>query len=958
MFSLAIINAVSALRASWKAPIPAAPYLGRTVVPLALQSEVLRDVDQMKETSAASALFEIPVRKPEASPGKEDGTFSLGWKGMRERLGSRLFSLSSERWSQFFSECDGNDDGSIDRRELLVLFNRMGIAIDPEEVGLLFVQYDSDESGTLNLIEFKTMVRDLSSSALIPYALVWWKSTTTVFGAVRQWRQERKSLRLWREVFDELDLTKDGYLERNEIKTAFAKAGISVSDEDIERQLTKYDINNDGKFDFTEFSRMSTENLSRAVLFERARNKAKDRSMKFMEAQARAEYANEHRDVPYRMDTTYEARQLIEARIDEATFTEALDVLKVQDDFFCRFKLKYGAQIELNDYLTAERVLLFDALKAGDIDGIRALTNINWDFVYPPAHLDASGERALEAWCRSPLSLLVRPDEGNFPCFCRGMSNEERLGLVEDVLASGCADPNFPPIYWGGPAAHACFEGDVAALDILRKDGCNLKQKFEWLKQEEPTFSLAHAAAFNGNVEVLKYLRRFLPPSFFQTVDSTGSNPLHTLLESSRDLETARFLLSVGVDGFALNNLGRSPLSMAVEALPSLALELLQDKARFEYRWWGNDLYWYSFNGIVLPVDTADHDGSSPVTPLFFRDQDGKPARLEDLIIRHERKALLDTPVMRDLIEGKWASYAGPAYNRRIVTFVLMAVSSFVLAVSTAGDAIFYIAAGSTFVNWAFFFQGETERVLNKLREDTPPPVGENTKKVLFSIDALNVYNVAMTPLLATYVLASDAGLISLSPELDAIAAVLSGALQVTLTLYLLNLVTLFESIGPLLITTVQMVQDALRFLAVIAFVLLGYANGFYSLIHFGIGDENLPEETKGDYSYSAIVSNLGIWLSGQPDLSFIAPLSPNVQIGAYGLFWTFIGISSFVLLNLLIAIFNTTYEKVTANSFAEWLFIRLSTCREFEADMNLESIQSYLKQLRARDNQRAVRNS
>jgi hypothetical protein len=62
------------------------------------------------------------------------------------------------------------------------------------------------------------------------------------------------------------------------------------------------------------------------------------------------------------------------------------------------------------------------------------------------------------------------------------------------------------------------------------------------------------------------------------------------------------------------------------------------------------------------------------------------------------------------------------------------------------------------------------------------------------------------------------------------------------------------------------------------------------------------------------------------------------------------------VLLNLLIAIFNTTYERIQRNSFAEWLFIRLRTTIEFEADKALPGVQVYYNQLEARDNQRAVR--
>ena len=204
--------------------------------------------------------------------------------------------------------------------------------------------------------------------------------------------------------------------------------------------------------------------------------------------------------------------------------------------------------VELSDYLTAERVQLLDALKEGDVDSIRALTNIDWNFVYPPAIVNATtGERSLEAWCRSPLCLLVRPDEGNFQRKMAGIDEDERQELIEDVLASGCADPNFPPIYWANPALHACFEGDVAALDALRQAGCDLRQRVEWLLQEAPEFSLVHAAAYNGQVEVLRYLRQYMPPSFFRITDAEGSNPLHTLLESSRDMATARFLLDVGV---------------------------------------------------------------------------------------------------------------------------------------------------------------------------------------------------------------------------------------------------------------------------------------------------------------------------------------------------------------------------------------------------------------------------
>ena len=57
------------------------------------------------------------------------------------------------------------------------------------------------------------------------------------------------------------------------------------------------------------------------------------------------------------------------------------------------------------------------------------------------------------------------------------------------------------------------------------------------------------------------------------------------------------------------------------------------------------------------------------------------------------------------------------------------------------------------------------------------------------------------------------------------------------------------------------------------------------------------------------------LWLTGQPDLDLISPLSPGVQTGANVLFWSFIITSYFVLLNLLIAIFNTTCDRCGART-------------------------------------------
>ena len=150
------------------------------------------------------------------------------------------------------------------------------------------------------------------------------------------------------------------------------------------------------------------------------------------------------------------------------------------------------------------------------------------------------------------------------------------------------------------------------------------------------------------------------------------------------------------------------------------------------------------------------------------------------------------------------------------------------------------------------------------------------------------------------------------------------------------------------------MLYDALKFSGVLIIVVLGYANGFYSLIHSASTEAQLLE-LDFDYSYLGILTEMSIWLTAGGSLDIVKPLDPQIQLGVEVLFWTFIASAYFVLLNLLIAIFNTTYERIVSNSISEWLYVRLKTLLEFESDFENAGVQEYYAQLRSRDGQRAV---
>ena len=245
------------------------------------------------------------------------------------------------------------------------------------------------------------------------------------------------------------------------------------------------------------------------------------------------------------------------------------------------------------------------------------------------------------------------------------------------------------------------------------------------------------------------------------------------------------------------------------------------------------------------------------------------------------------------------------------------------------------------------------QRTKLKGRPVASEPSGNSRALASTFFDALGVFELITVPTVTSFRLLEHLSLVSLSEQQVAVLASIDGVLQVSLALSMLNLVSLFRVLGPLLITVVQMLSDSVRFAIVIGIVIIGYANGFYSLIHFGVTSAYL-ESLNFDYSYGSIVSEMCLWLTGQPNLDLISPLSSSVQLGADLLFWSFIVTSYFVLLNLLIAIFNTTYERILSNSVAEWLFIRLKTTVEFENDnASVDGVISYYEQLQERDNQR-----
>ena len=304
----------------------------------------------------------------------------------------------------------------------------------------------------------------------------------------------------------------------------------------------------------------------------------------------------------------------------------------------------------------------------------------------------------------------------------------------------------------------------------------------------------------------------------------------------------------------------RSTPTPSTIASPQRAFRRPNLRCARRYRWWGNDLYWFSFTGVVLPIHergappatapTTDAKAANPanpsvgapppppsishateaaisaaaetatataaaaieapdpspmppagplpppavdrlpagtrLSPLVLNDQDGLPATVEELILRHDRKELLETPVMLDLLERKWDYFAGERYRSRIIIFAAMLLSVFAASLAEPGTLPFYLAVPSTAVTWALFGQEQLRRLRASLakRRAGLAESGDSSRprSLAFTANffgALDVYNFALVPIVTAYRIAADAGLTSVAVEDNALLASLSGGLQV-----------------------------------------------------------------------------------------------------------------------------------------------------------------------------------
>jgi calmodulin len=140
-----------------------------------------------------------------------------------------------------FAMVDKDADGRITPRELMSVMSGLGFKSDDVLIKQMISRFDADGNGTLEFDEFHDMMR------------------ASMDGTTR-WEKLKKAHTppdTWK-AFKVFDRNSDGYISKTELYQTMKELGVKLSMDDLNEMMKAADINQDGRIDYAEFSKLMT----------------------------------------------------------------------------------------------------------------------------------------------------------------------------------------------------------------------------------------------------------------------------------------------------------------------------------------------------------------------------------------------------------------------------------------------------------------------------------------------------------------------------------------------------------------------------------------------------------------------------------------------------------------------------------------------------------------------------
>ncbi|XP_069131579.1 calmodulin-2-like [Argopecten irradians] len=142
-------------------------------------------------------------------------------------------SLTQEKKDDFreaFALFDKDGNGHISTNELMAVMQSLGQNPTTDEVKEMIAEVDKNGNGTVEFEEFcKMMIRK---------------------------EEEQDPEEALREAFKVFDKDGNGFISAKELQYTMKNLGNELTEEEVDEMIQEADVNNDGKIDYKEFSKI------------------------------------------------------------------------------------------------------------------------------------------------------------------------------------------------------------------------------------------------------------------------------------------------------------------------------------------------------------------------------------------------------------------------------------------------------------------------------------------------------------------------------------------------------------------------------------------------------------------------------------------------------------------------------------------------------------------------------
>merc|ERR1719219_3214744 len=143
---------------------------------------------------------------------------------------SDINQLKDAEFKEAFDEFDTDKSGAISHMELLGVMRAMGQNPTEDELLNMILEVDVDGNGTIEFPEFLELMKMKA--------------------------KEDDDAETIREAFKLFDRDQDGYITCKELKKVTTMLGQPLSAEEVDEFMAEADVDQNGKLDYDEFSRM------------------------------------------------------------------------------------------------------------------------------------------------------------------------------------------------------------------------------------------------------------------------------------------------------------------------------------------------------------------------------------------------------------------------------------------------------------------------------------------------------------------------------------------------------------------------------------------------------------------------------------------------------------------------------------------------------------------------------